>query len=152
MTCPRQRGLGPAPRLEFALPADAPVAACLEALGLPVRVGVGTDLEDVFLRVGGGEERRANLLSALPRRRTSRAPTTATRGARCAVLTLVTKRLRLAWHDPGRRHCPSLYRRGAVLAFACNARDDFSARGSFRERDDVRHLHARLRAARELNA
>ena len=58
-----------APRLEFALPADAPVAACLEALEtLPVRVGVGgTDLEDVFLRVGDEEERRrANLLSALP--------------------------------------------------------------------------------------
>ena len=58
-----------APRLEFALPADAPVAACLGALeALPVRVGVGgTDLEDVFLRVGDEEERRrANLLSALP--------------------------------------------------------------------------------------
>ena len=126
-----------APRLEFALPADAPVAACLEALeALPVRVGVGgTDLEDVFLRVGDEEERRrANLLSALPPARDfARSDDgNAWRALRKQSRALVTKRLRTAWHDPGRTAlCVALPIAAAVLAFACNARDDFSARGSF---------------------
>ena len=125
-----------APRLEFALPVDAPVAACLEALeALPVRVGVGgTDLEDVFLRVGDEEERRrANLLSAPPARAFARVDDgNAWRAIRGQAQALVTKRLRTAWHDPGRTALSvALPVVSAVIAFACNAKDKFGPRGSF---------------------
>ena len=111
-----------------------------------MRVGVGgTDLEDVFLRVGDEEERRrANLLSALPpardfalgrRQRVARAAKTgAGPGDEAAPDGLAR-----SWTDGIVRRLPIA---AAVLAVRVQrAGRLLGARVVPRERDDVRYLH-----------
>ena len=130
-------------RLEFALPRDAPAAPllkALEALDPPVRLGVaGTDLEDVFLKVGDEEERlRALEGGGRAARASDDGPEPKAEeddGLRAVwrqSKALVRKRLRVAGHDPFKTMLlVALPVGAAVAAFACNATDQFSTRGSF---------------------